>query len=140
MRHIFMAAIACAMLTGCGKGGEDFTISMARPANQVMAAFGDVAPQPLLAQLVHGISIRRSRPADGQVLYTIPGSDGDESTILLTFEPIENGAKTIIHAAVDVPRTKAVIDGGLKVLSESKVEQQLRETLQTAAGDRKSVV
>ncbi len=136
-RQVLMAAIACAMLTGCGKGSEDFTIAIDRPANQVISVFGDVAPDPQLALLFHDISIRRSTPAEGQVLYTIPGTDGEDSTILLTFEPGANGASTILHAAVDVPAIQVAIDGLPKVVSETKIERQLQEMLDATAARMK---
>ena len=120
------------LLAGCGTDAEDFAVEIKRPAAIVYA--------PLLAADVSeariafpGITFQRTRPSDGEILYTIPGSGSFPATIRLHLEARNGGEATVVHAFVKVPEVHAVIDGREKVLSERKIERQL-ESLLKATG------
>ena len=113
-------------LAGCGDGGEDFTVRIKRPAAAVIAPLSAINIGEAKA-IFPTMRVDRSRPSDLEVLYTIPSSAGSPSTIRLRFEPIESGAQTVVHATVDVPEMRVNFNGGLKQLSETKVERSIRQ-------------
>lgn len=122
-------APALVMLSGCGES-EDFSVEVKRPITAVMSPYLAANIDQAKA-LFPNISFTRTRPADNELLFTIPGSGSTESTIRLRFEPIRNGEATTVHATVDVPPTKAIIDGQRKYLSESKVERLLKGEIES---------
>ena len=115
-------------LSACGDGGEDFTVRIKRPAAKVMAPLSAVSIAEAKA-IFPTLRVDRTRPSDLEVLYTIPSSAGSASTIRLRFEPIENGTETVVHATVDVPDMRVNFNGGLKQLSEPKVERSIKQFL-----------
>ena len=131
-----LAALApAALLAGCGiADGEDFMVEVRRqPASVAPVLLGaDISEA---RALFPGLDAKKSRPADNEILYSIPGADGATSTVLFRLEPTRDGAGTIIHATVEVPPTKASIGGVMKVLSEAKIEGALMRLLESAGKD-----
>lgn len=132
MRVWGFAALLAQLLAGCGGDTEDFTVEIRRPPAAVYA--------PLLAVDVReariafpGIAFQRSRPADGEILYTIPGSGSFPATIRLKLEARDGGAATLVHAFVKAPQVHLALGGKDMVLNESKVEREL-QTLLNATG------
>jgi hypothetical protein len=137
MRTIVAIALALT-LAGCGmgKGGEDFAVTVEKSPDKVKATLGAVsvgeAGIPLSALR---FSVNNSTP--GEVSYTIPmaelsGSKLDPGVIRLVLEPGADGKSTVIHAHVDVPPVRVLMGKKYMVLSESKVENELRKVLKEA--------
>ncbi|HEY0960551.1 MAG TPA: hypothetical protein VGE05_14960 [Novosphingobium sp.] len=132
MRALLLLPLA---LAGCGgKGGEDFQVEVKRPPVAVVVPFTGVDIREAQV-LFPGLQVQRTRPSENEILYTIPGTGGAPSTVLLRFEPLRGGEATVVHATVEVPAIKMNIDGARKVLSEMKVERALKSLIETTADD-----
>jgi hypothetical protein len=131
MRAWAFSALPALLLAGCGEG-DDFTVEVKRPIGAVYAplAAADVGEA---RRVFPGMTVARTRPSDGEILYTIPGSYGSDATVRLRLEPVRGGEATVIHAAVHTPLVHARIDGSDKVLSEFQVELALKALLRNAA-------
>lgn len=131
MRIWGFATLAPALLlAGCGDGSdaEDFAVEIKRPVEVVYAPL--LAADVSEAQIVFpGITFQRSRPSDGEILYTIPGSGSFPATIRLKLEAKDGGQATIVHAFVKVPEVHATIGGKEMVVSERKIENALQGLL-----------
>lgn len=131
MKRIGIALGALA-LTGCGGGigGEtqDFAVTIARPPASVFAAFAQVSGEGG-AVFYPGLKVDRSKPSDTSLLFTIPSSGSSSSTVRFDFVPINDGKGTELRAFVDVPPITRTIDGKRKVVSETKVENELEKIL-----------
>lgn len=131
MRFWGFAAVAPALLlAGCDGSSdtEDFAVEIKRPVEVVYAPL--LAANASEAQIVFpGITFQRSRPSDGEILYTIPGSGSFPATVRLKLEAKDGGAATIVHAFVKVPEVHATIGGKEMVVSERKVENALQGLL-----------
>jgi hypothetical protein len=132
LHRILLVTFASLLLAACGRGSEDFTINVARPADRVEDAFDSAGVDAELSGLFSGLKVVRTKPADDAVLYTIPGDGDFPATIKLTFEPGKDGKTTIIHAAIDAPAIKVDFESKAMVLSESKVEKMVRGILRSA--------
>lgn len=130
MRKFLALVPALVLLPGCGES-EDFSVEVKRPIAAVMSPYL-AANIDQAKVLFPDIGLVRTRPADNELLFTIPGSGSTESTIRLRFEPIRNGEATVIHATVDIPPTRATIAGQRKYLSESKVEKLMKSELESS--------
>lgn len=133
VRASALIGLAALLLTGCGKGGEDFTIETDRSPAQVIGLLREMR-FTTEQQALKGFRIAMTRPGDREVVFTIPaverpGAATGESVIRLTLEPVRDGAATVIHAAVDVPPVRILMGQPNKVLSEFKVEKELRIAL-----------
>ena len=131
LHRILLVTFASLLLAACGRGNEDFTIKVARPVDKVEAAFDHAGVDTEISGMFPGLKVVRSKPADGEVLYTMPGDGDSPATIKLTFEPGEDGKTTVVHAAVDTPTVKVDFDGKTMVLSETKVEKMIRGILRS---------
>lgn len=128
-----MVALASLLLAACGRGSEDFAFKVARPADKVEAAFDHLSVGGNeMAALVPGLKVDRSKPEAGQLIYTVPGDGDFPATIKLTFESVEGGKATVLHVAVDAPRTEVQWEGKTMVVSESKVEGMVGKALRKA--------
>lgn len=125
------------VLSACGTGfaQEDFAVTKAEPVAASFAALGASTFPPELRVIFPGLKLVRTRPDDTSVLYTIPASGGEESTILLTFETAADGRGSVVHAAVHVPAMRANIAGQQKVISEAKIERELQALITDKTGD-----
>lgn len=123
--------LALLLLGGCGRGSEDFTVRIARPADRVMEVLGHAELDGLIASHFPGLKIERSQPASNEVLYTVPGDGRFPAAIHLTFEAASDGNETVVHAAVDVPPVNVELDGKAKVISETKVERVLKDLIES---------
>ncbi len=119
------------LLGGCGRGSEDFTVRIARPADRVMQVLGHAELDRLIAGRFPGLKIERTQPASNEVLYTVPGDGRFPAAIHLAFEAVNGGKETVVHAAVDVPPVKVDFDGKTKVISETKVERALKDLIES---------
>jgi hypothetical protein len=133
MRFWGFAALGSALLlAGCGSGSdaEDFTVEIKRPAAVVYAPLLAVDVQE--ARMVFpGITFQRSQPAEGEILYTIPGNGSFPTTIRLKLEGKDGGARTVVHAFVKAPEVRLALGGKDMVLSERKIEGQLQSLLKS---------
>ena len=132
LHRILLVTFASLLLAACGRGSEDFKLNVARPADRVEAAFDHAGLDTELTGVFPGLKVIRTKPADGEVLYTIPGDGSFPATIKLTFEPGKDGRTTVVHAAIDAPSTKVDFDDKTMVLSEAKVEKMVRGILRSA--------
>lgn len=129
-----LAVLASILLSACGRGSEDFAFRIERPADKVEAAFGKASiGGGELASMIPGLKLVRSEPAQNEVLYTIPGDGAFEATVKLTFEPVDGGKATVLHAAIDAPRSEVTFEGKAMVISETKVELMIGKVLRKAA-------
>lgn len=140
MRGIWAALMAVLMLGGCGRGSEDFTVHIARPTDRVMDVLGHAQLDAEIASHFPSMKIDRTAPAKGEVVYTVPGDGRFPAMIHLTFEAVNGGKETVVHAAVDVPAVKVDFAGVDKVISEFKVERVLRELIEEAGSKLESGV
>lgn len=132
LHRILLVTFASLLLAACGRGSEDFKLNIARPADRVEAAFDHAGLDTELTGLFPGLKVVRTKPADNEVLYTIPGDGSYPATIKLTFESGQDGKTTVVHAAIDAPSTKVDFDDKSMVLSEAKVEKMVRGILRSA--------
>lgn len=132
LRRLLFVMVSSLLLSACGRGAEDFAVTVQRPTDKVASAFGEIPLDSEFSQLVPGLKVVRTEPKPNEVLYTVPGDGKFPATIKLTFEPSANGQGTTIHAAVDVPSTEVEFGGKSMVISESKVERMLRDMLGSA--------
>lgn len=132
LQRILLVIFASLLLAACGRGSEDFAMDVARPADRVEAAFDHAGLDSELTGVFPGLKVIRSKPAEGEVLYTIPGDGSFPATIKLTFQSSEDGKTTIVRAAIDAPPSKVDFDDKTMVLSESKVEKMVRGILRSA--------
>lgn len=115
---------------GCGDAAEDFAVAIKRPVAAVYAPL--LAVDVGEARIVFpGVTFVRTRPSDGEILYTIPGDGSFPATIRLRLESQNGGKTTVVHAIVNVPKVHARIDGQDKVLSEARIERQLESLLKS---------
>lgn len=136
MKRMILPMVAALALSGCGGGGgEDFALTVKRPVAQVAAPFSDVILPNEARVLFPGLKIDRSRPSENEVLYTFPVEGKDPGIVRLEFESTEGGKVTVVHATVDVPHVTANINGALKVISEAKVERELKKLIADSTSD-----
>lgn len=135
MRRIVFGFLACLTLAGCGsgRGGEDFSVVVERPADRVLAALDGIRASDKYAELFPGVKVDRSRPGDGEVLYTIPGTGSFDAALRFRVVAVGGNKGAVIHAAIDVPSVRTNIAGKSMVLSESKVEHVVKGLLESAA-------
>ncbi|MBN8500375.1 MAG: hypothetical protein J0M19_04410 [Sphingomonadales bacterium] len=133
MTRFLLIAMVSLMLTACGRGGEDFTVKVDRPAERVAAAFSQASVDSEIGALLPGLKVVRSQPKPDTVIYTIPGDGSFETIVKLTFAGSADGKATVIHGAIDVPSTEVTFDGKQMVISESKVERIVAGILRSAA-------
>lgn len=127
----FVCLAATAMLAACGEGGEDFSVDVAMAPDKARAELGRLDGGDLLRAL-HLRPITAQRNAEGELLFVLPGDDGEQGTLLLRFEETETHGSRI-HVALDLPALTRTIDGERMVLSETKVEASLKEDLESWA-------
>ncbi len=122
LRRMLFALLGTLLLTACGRGGEDFTVKIARPPSRVAVALGQIGLDQQMTTLFPGLKVDRTAPADGEILYTVPGNADFPAAVHFTLESAEGGKATIVHAAIDVPDVQVTIDKKSMVISETKVE------------------
>ncbi len=150
--HIFKRLTATAALSllplvaACGDDSQAFTVDIAKPLATVYQGFADMRARgsDLRDQQFRGLNVKRSLPADSQILYEIPASDGRAgSTIQLSFLANETGG-TRVSVAVDVPELAVAGFGaaGNKVIDDAVVASNLKrsvEAMGTALEARRSL-
>lgn len=133
MKRMTLPLVAALALSGCGvSGGEDFALTVKRPVAQVAAPFSAVILPNEARILFPGIKIDRTRPSENEVLYTFPVEGKDPGIVRLVFESTEGGKTTVVHATVEVPLVTATIGGVVKVISEAKVERELKKLIENS--------
>lgn len=139
MRHGLVIRIAAPMLlvtlsaalagcSGTAIGGEDFAVDVRKAPATLLGAFGKVNTAPGTV-IFPGLKIDRSKPAENELLYTVPSSSSKDSTIRLVLEPVNEGKATRIHAYVDIAPIVVTIDGKRKIVSESRIETECERAL-----------
>ena len=124
------AALALLLLNGCGRGSEDFAVRIARPADRVAQVLGHGELDSELSGHFPGMKLQRAAPTNNDVVYTLAGDGAFPAVIHLTFEPVDGGKATVVHAAIDVPAAKIVMKGKTKEISEFRVERALKELVE----------
>lgn len=114
LQRLWVAAMAVLLLGGCGRGDEDFTVRVARPPERVMQELGHAGLDGEVSGHFPGLKVERSDPATNEVLYTIPGDSNFPAAIHLTFEAVDGGKETVVHAAVDVPASEGLAQRPIK--------------------------
>ena len=132
VRKQFGIGLLAFMLAGCGNaiGGQsqDFAVTIARPPATLLSVFSEVSTEQG-ALIFPGLKVDRTKPDDRTLLYTIPSSGSQSSRLRLEFAPVQGGKATELRAFIDVPPITATIDGKPKVVSETKVENELEKIL-----------
>lgn len=133
-RYLAAAGLPLFLLAACGSGGEDFAVDVEASPAKVFAPLTRIDFE-MARRALQGIEIRQSQPGEGEVLFTIPsltmaGKHREDSVIRLRLEPMEDGKATRIHASVDVPAVAIMMGQPNMVLSEAKVEDELRKLLE----------
>lgn len=133
MRRFVLSIGLALALAGCGRGSEDFTVQVSRSPAEVMALLGQVDIHEL-GIVISGIKLKVTRPSEGELLFSMPtskypGDKGENSEILIRLEPVNDGKGTVLHVAVDVPPVPVLMGEPNMVLSEKKVEKELRKVL-----------
>jgi hypothetical protein len=133
MRRLVLSIGLALALAGCGRGSEDFTVQVARSPADVMALLSQVDINEA-SIVISGIKLKISRPNEGELLFSMPtsnhpGHKGEDSQIMIRFEPVSDGKGTVLHVAVDVPPVPILMGEPNMVLSEKKVEKELRKVL-----------
>ena len=129
LRRFYWIAPAIMLLSGCGRGSEDFTVRIDRPTDRVMQALGHGELDSELSGHFPGLKLQRTA-AKNEVLYTLPGDSDFPTVIHFTFEPVEGGKATVVHAALDVPPVRITLKGTPKEISETKVERAVKELIE----------
>lgn len=134
LRRTLFALLGTLLLAACGRGGEDFTVKIARPPSRVAAALGQISLDAQMSTLFPGLKVERTAPADGEIFYTVPGNAEFPAAIHFTLESIEDGKATVVHAAIDVPEVKVTFDKKSMVISETKVERAVHDIVKDIGG------
>ena len=137
MKSIRLAAAPLLLfLAACGGmgGGEDFTVE-SKASPQAMSGALAAGRVSEAAVLIPGLKADLSRPSDDEILYTIPmkGTDQEKdrkATILLRVEPGKDGKGSLVHATVDVPLITIKMGKQTMVVSESRIESELRKAIE----------
>lgn len=130
IHRIWLAFAAALLLTGCGRGSEDFTVRVARPAERVKSVLNSAELVSAVTRVFPNLKVNRSEPGENEVLFTVPGDGSFPAAIHFTYEPVAGGKETIVHAAIDVPSVKVTLEGKTKVISEYRVQKALHELVQ----------
>ncbi len=135
MRRVLAAGLTL-VLAACG-GGDDFSLDVDRPAARVYGQLSSL-DGGMVRQILGLPAIRRSNPADGELLYTIPGSgeEGD-GTLAFRIEP-HSESQARVHVKLELPTIRTRIHGIDKVLNESRAETMLHDKLDEWAANIKS--
>ena len=128
--RFYWAPLALMLLSGCGRGSEDFTVRIARPPDRVMQALGHGELDGELSGLFAGLKLNRTEPAENEVVYTLPGDSAFPAVIHFTFEPVEGGKATVVHAAINVPATEIVLKNSSKEINEFRVERAVKKLVE----------
>lgn len=134
--HRFLVAGLSLALMACG-GGDDFTVDVEQPAAR---AFGQLSSLDggMVRQILALPTPQRTTPGEGEVLYTIPASGGyEDATLAFRVEPVGDN-RSRVHVNVEMPSVKARIGGIEKMLSEPRVEAELRRRMEKWADGMKS--
>jgi len=95
-----------------------------------------------LGTLLPDLKVVRTSPGDLEILYTFPKSaDAKEAKVHFVLEPLNGGKATNVSATIDVPAVRTKVKGETKVLSATKIANELRKVLNHYAikGDPASV-
>lgn len=139
----WLAACALALpLAACDPGATEFTTDVAaRPAGMLeRASHLDFAEARVMAP---AIRVEESLPAPDTVQFTLPATsaaghvENRPTTIRLTFEPIDGGKATRVHASVAVSDAPVFLEGR-KELDQGKVVTKLREAIEAMGADTRS--
>ena len=124
MRRILCLA-ATTLLAACGDAGsEDFSFEVAMAPDKTRTALGKLDGGDLLRAL-RLTPITAQRGEEGDLAFVLP-SDAEPGALHMRFE--ETGTHgTRVHVALDLPARTKMIDGELMELSESAVEDALKE-------------
>lgn len=129
-------ALGALTLAGCGgaigEDTQDFAVTISRPPASVIASFAQVSGDGG-AIVYPGLKVDRSKPSDNSLLFTIPSSGSRSSTLHFDFVPTEGGKATELRVFVDVPPITRTFEGKRKVVSETKVENELEKILRRMA-------
>lgn len=129
---LFIASTA--LLAGCGSdGGEDYAIDLAASPSVAMGILSQTDFTQQRA-LLGTLDIRKSRPTERELVYTIPslsmtGNKREDGIVRFVLERMKDGRATKLHVSVDVPQVPILMGEANKVLSETKVEGELRKIL-----------
>lgn len=134
--HRALAASLTLALAACG-GGDDFSLDVDRPAARVYGQLSSL-DGGMVRQILGLPAIKRSNPADGQLLYTISGSGGNgDGTLAFRIEP-QGESQAKVHVNLELPQIKTRIQGIDKILNESRAEDMLQSKLDEWAANIKS--
>ena len=128
--RICWAGLALLLLNGCGRGAEDFTVRIARPADRVATVLGHGELDSELSRHFSGMKLQRTAPTKNDVVYTFAGDGAFPAVLHFTFEPADGGKATVVHAAIDMPAAKIVLKGAAKEISEFWVERALKKLVE----------
>ncbi len=128
--RICWAGLALLLLNGCGRGAEDFTLRITRPADRVATVLGHDGLDSELSRHFSGMKLQRAAPTKNEVIYTLAGDGAFPAVIHLTFEPVDGGKATVVHAAIDVPAAEIVLKGKTKEISEFRVERAMKKPVE----------
>jgi len=128
MMRWLMVLVMSFVLSACG-GATTTDMRIDRSPKDVYTALSQSSVGDL-GVLLPDLKVVRTSPADLEILYTIPKSAGsEEARVHFVLKPLNGGKSTNVSATIDVPAVKTKVNGGIKVLSASKVANELHKVL-----------
>jgi hypothetical protein len=130
--RLLAAAILGSMLAACGSS-EPPGVEFERPVSSVYNTLAAVDGRVDMEGLLKSPAVSRRQDANERLVFLL-GADSAEHRGHVTFQFRESGeGRTRVTVDAEIPEITANIGGGMKILSESKIESLLADRLAALA-------